>query len=87
MDDPIPLDNLWGKTEDQAVSDLQQAGNPQAGNPEGVSEVEMTVDPYFPSTIPSVDEHLKGKAVHFGGRNRLFLDCHAKFLKDRRTSR
>ena len=83
--DPVPLDNFWGKTEDQAVFDLQQANNPQAGNPTGSSEVELAVDPYFPRTIPSVSAELKGKAVHFGGRNRLFLDSHVKFFKDRRT--
>lgn len=85
-DDPVPLDNLWGKSEDQAVSDLHLAHNPQAGDPEGVSDVEMAVDPYFPKTIPSVPASLKGKSIHFGGRNRLFLDWHVKFLKDRRTN-
>lgn len=84
-DDPVPLDNLWGKSEDQAVRDLQLAGNPQVGSPNGTSDVEMAVDAYFPRTIPSVPPALKGKAVHFGGRNRLFLDWHAKFLKDART--
>lgn len=85
LDDPIPLDNLWGKTEEQSVSDLQLAKNPQVGFPEGVSDVEIAVDPYFPRTISSVPEELKGKSAHFGGRNRLFLDWHAKFLKDPRT--
>lgn len=85
-DDPVPLDNFWGKTEDRAVDDLQAANNPQAGNPQGISDVEIAVDPYFPRTIPSVSASLKGKAVHFGGRNRLFLDWHVKYLKDRRTS-
>lgn len=84
-DDPVPLDDLWGKTEDQSVNDLHIAKNPQAGDPQGVSDVEMAVDPYFPNSIPSVPASLKGKAVHFGGRNRLFLDWHVKFLKDRRT--
>lgn len=84
-DDPVPLDDLWGKSEDQAVSDLDVAKNPQAGTPQGVADVEMAVDPYFPYTIPSVSAALKGKSVHFGGRNRLFLDWHVKFLKDRRT--
>jgi len=84
-DDPVPLDDLWGKTEDQAVNDLHLAHNPQAGDPQGVSEVEIAVDPYFPNSIPSVSASLKGKSVHFGGRNRLFLDWHVKFLKDRRT--
>lgn len=83
--DPVPLDNFWGKTPDQAVADLQVAGNAQAGNPNGVSDVELAVDPYFPSTIPAVDTALKGLAVHTGGRNRLFLDGHAKWLRDIRT--
>jgi len=83
--DPVPLDNFWGKSPDQAVTDLQAANNPQAGNPTGVAEVELAVDPYFPATIPTVDVSLKGLAVHFGGRNRLFLDSHAKWLRDIRT--
>jgi len=83
---PVPLDNLWGKSPEQAVSDLQQAGNPQVGFPEGVADVEIMVDPYFPRTIPTVPDELKGKSSHFGGRNRLFLDLHAKFLKDARTN-
>jgi prepilin-type N-terminal cleavage/methylation domain-containing protein len=84
-DDPIPLDNLWGKTELQAVADLQAAQNPQVGYPEGPADVEVAVDPYFPSTIPTVPENLRGRAVHFGGRNRLFLDSHVKYLRDART--
>ncbi|HRK20775.1 MAG TPA: prepilin-type N-terminal cleavage/methylation domain-containing protein [Fimbriimonadaceae bacterium] len=84
-DDPVPLDNLWGKSEDQAVSDLQAANNPQVGRPEGVADVEMLVDPYFPGTIPSAPTALRGRSMHFGGRNRLFLDWHAKYLRDART--
>jgi prepilin-type processing-associated H-X9-DG protein len=84
-DDPVPLDNLWGKTEAQALSDLQAAGNPQVGYPESVADIENAVDPYFPRTIPTVPEALKGRAVHFGGRNRLFLDGHVKYLRDPRT--
>jgi prepilin-type N-terminal cleavage/methylation domain-containing protein len=84
-DDPIPLDDLWGKTELQAVADLQAAQNPQVGYPEGPSDVELAVDPYFPNTIPTVAEDLRGRAVHFGGRNRLFLDTHVKYLRDART--
>ena len=84
-DFPIPLDNLWGKSPEQAVADLQAAQNPIVGRPEGVADVEMAVDPYFPATIPSVPAELKGASVHFGGRNRLFLDWHAKYLKDPRT--
>lgn len=81
----MPLDNLWGKSPEQAVVDLQAAGNPTVGFPQGTSEVAMTWDPYFPSTIPSTPSGLRGKAVHPGGYNRLFLDCHAKYFKDRRT--
>ena len=86
-DEPIPLDNFWGKSEEQAVTDLQAANNPQAGNPQGSSQVELIVDPYFPKTIPSVLADMKGKTAHFGGRNRLMLDLHASILKDVRTDR
>jgi prepilin-type N-terminal cleavage/methylation domain-containing protein/prepilin-type processing-associated H-X9-DG protein len=84
-DDPVPLDDLWGKTELQSVADLQAAQNPQAGFPDGPADVEVAVDPYFPSTIPTVAADLRGRAVHFGGRNRLFLDGHVKYLRDART--
>jgi prepilin-type N-terminal cleavage/methylation domain-containing protein/prepilin-type processing-associated H-X9-DG protein len=84
-DDPVPIDNLWGKTEAQALSDLQAAGNPQVGYPDSVADIEHAVDPYFPRTIPTVPDALKGRAVHFGGRNRLFLDGHVKYLRDPRT--
>jgi prepilin-type N-terminal cleavage/methylation domain-containing protein/prepilin-type processing-associated H-X9-DG protein len=84
-DDPVPLDNFWGKTDVQAVEDLRAANNPQAGIPDGTADAEMAVDPYFPRTIPSVPADLRGRAVHFGGRNRLFLDGHVKFLRDVRT--
>jgi prepilin-type N-terminal cleavage/methylation domain-containing protein len=84
-DSPVPLDNFWGKTELQAVEDLKAAGNPQAGSPEGPADVELALDPYFPATIPSVPAALKGKSVHMGGRNRLFLDYHVKYFRDYRT--
>jgi len=84
-DNPVPLDNFWGKTEEQAVADLQIAGNPQAGNPAGSADAELLVDPYFPRTIPSVAAGLRGRSVHQGGRNRLFLDGHVKWLRDPRT--
>ena len=85
-DDPVPLDDFWGKTPDQAVRDLDLANNPQAGTPDGVADVEMVVDPYFPGTIPTTPPLLRGKAVHFGGRNRLFLDWHVRFFRDFRTN-
>ena len=84
-DDPVPLDNLWGKTDFQAVSDLQAANNPQAGFPNGPADVEIAVDPYFPRTIPTVPAALRGRSVHMGGRMRLFLDSHVKYLRDHRT--
>jgi prepilin-type N-terminal cleavage/methylation domain-containing protein/prepilin-type processing-associated H-X9-DG protein len=86
VSEPIPLDNFWGKSDEQAVSDLAAANNPTAGTPQGVADVELAVDPYFPRTIPTVAAELKGLAVHVGGRNRLFLDGHAKWMRDARTN-
>ncbi len=84
VDEPIPLDNFWGKTAEQCVTDLAQANNPVAGKPSSASDVELAVDPYFPATIPSVAPELKGRAVHRRGRNRLLLDTHAEFFPDAR---
>ena len=84
--DPVALDNFWGKTEEQAISDLQFANNPQAGKPQSVSETELALDPYFPRTITAVPVDLRGKSVHRGGRNRLFLDTHVKYFRDIRTN-
>lgn len=84
-DEPRPLDVLWGKTDTEAVNDLRAANNPQAGRPDGAADIELAVDPYFPRTIPTVPPALKGRAVHQGGRNRLFLDTHVKYLRDIRT--
>jgi prepilin-type N-terminal cleavage/methylation domain-containing protein len=83
-DDPVPLDNFWGKTIEQSVVDLREAKNPQAGTPSGPVEVEWVVDPYFPNTVSSLPSDLKGRAVHARGRNRLMLDAHAEFARDRR---
>jgi prepilin-type N-terminal cleavage/methylation domain-containing protein len=85
-DDPIPLDNFWGKTIEQTVSDLYAANNPTAGLPNGPEDVELAVDPYFPNTVPALPPELKGRAVHRGGRNRLFEDVHVEFLRDPRTN-
>jgi hypothetical protein len=43
------------------------------------------VDPYFPGTVPTVQADLKGRAIHPGGRNRVFADQHVQYLKDSRT--
>ena len=85
FDDPIPQDNFWDKTIDTAVHDLRAANNPFIGVPSGLSEVEMMVDPYYPNTISSLPPAIRGLAVHSGGRNRLFLDWHVEFFRDRRT--
>ncbi len=83
-DDPVPLDNFWLKTQEQALQDLRVANNPAVGRPESLSDVELAVDPYFPQTIPTVAAELKGAAVHRRGRNRLMLDLRAEFLRDAR---
>lgn len=85
--DPVPLDNLWGRTELEAVNALREANNPQAGQPGGPADVELTVDVYFPNSIAAVAEELKGRAAHRGGRNRLMLDGHVHFFRDNRTPR
>jgi prepilin-type processing-associated H-X9-DG protein len=79
------LTNFWGKTEQQAVEDLHAANDPFIGRPNSTAEAELAVDPYFPRTTPTVSTGLRGRAVHFGGRNRLFLDGHVKYLRDSRT--
>lgn len=84
-DPVIALDNFWGKTDLGAVQDLRAANNPITGIPEGPADAELAVDPYFPGTIPSIPSTIRGRSVHFGGRNRLFLDGHVKYLRDHRT--
>ncbi len=84
-DDPVGLEDFWGKTAAQAVSDLQAANDPLVGPISGPVDVEMAVDPYFPNTTPSVSPELKGRTIHAGGRCRVFLDGHVQFLKDSRT--
>ena len=84
-DDPVPLDNFWGRTEADSVTSLRAANNPQAGSPGGASEVELTVDVYFPNTIGTATPELKGRTAHPKGRNRLMLDSHVEFTRDART--
>lgn len=85
-DDPVPLDNFWAKTVEQCVADLNTLASPLIGKPTGPSDVELAVDPYFPRTIPTVAPELRGRAAHPRGRNRLFLDGHAEFLRDARLN-
>jgi prepilin-type N-terminal cleavage/methylation domain-containing protein len=84
-DDPVPDDDFWGRTEAEAAEHLWLANNPAAGLPNGPSEVELVVDVYFPRTIATVPNSLKGRSAHRGGRNRLMLDGSAAFLRDART--
>jgi hypothetical protein len=84
--DPVPLDNLWGKTDEQGLADLQVANNPQVGRPEGVADVELAVDPYFPANHSVGCGGAEGPRRARRGRNRLFLDSHAKWLRDIRTN-
>src|ERR1019366_4152230 len=80
-DDPVGLEDFWGKTQAQAVTDLQAANDPLVGLVTGPCDVELSVDAYFPNTVPSVAPELRGRTVHPGGRNRVLLDGHAQYLK------
>jgi hypothetical protein len=84
-DDPVGLEDFWGKKTAPAVSDLQAANDPTVGPISGAVDVELAVDPYFPGTIATVDANLKGRTIHAGGRCRVFLDGHVQFIKDART--
>ena len=84
-DDPVGLEDFWGKTETKAISDLQSTNDATIGLINGASDVELAVDPYFPNTIPTVGSNLKGFTIHPGGRCRIFLDGHVQFIKDART--
>lgn len=86
VDEPVPLDNFWGRRESECVASLRAANHPIAGQPNGPAEVELVVDVYFPGTIPSVAPELRGRSAHPAGRNQLMLDGHARFLRDRRLS-
>jgi hypothetical protein len=84
-DDPVGLEDFWGKSESQAVADLQSTNDPTVGPIHGTTDVELVVDPYFPKTIPTVVPGLLGRTIHGGGRCRVFLDGHVQFIKDTRT--
>jgi prepilin-type processing-associated H-X9-DG protein len=84
-DDPVELDNFWGKPEEQCAPDLREANNRFIGLPSGPVEVELVVDPYFPNTIGSIPGDIRGWSAHLGGRNRLMLDGHVEHFKDART--
>jgi prepilin-type N-terminal cleavage/methylation domain-containing protein len=83
-DDPVVRDDFWGKTPEQAFADLVAANDSTVGYIQSFSDVEITVDPYFPNTIPSVPAGLSGHGGQTGGRNRLLMDSHVAFFKDTR---
>lgn len=85
MSDPTMLEDFWTKSVSQAVANLKSANDPTVGIINGVTDVELAVDPYFPKTIPTVAPELLGRTVHAGGRCRVFLDDHVQFIKDART--
>ncbi len=85
FDEPVALDNFWGKTPENSLRELREANNPNAGQPDSPTDVELAVDPYFPGTVPSLPAELKGRSVHRRGRNALMLDGHAAFLRDPRV--
>jgi prepilin-type N-terminal cleavage/methylation domain-containing protein/prepilin-type processing-associated H-X9-DG protein len=87
LSDPTMLEDFWTKTAAEAVADLIAANDPLLGQIIGPTDVELAVDPYFPSTTPSVDPALRGRTIHQGGRNRVYLDGHVQFIKDSRTPR
>ncbi len=84
-DNPVGLEDFWAKTESQAVSDLESTNDPTVGFIGGPSDVELVVDPYFPNTVPTVPAGFSGHTIHGGGRCRVYLDGHTRFLKDVRT--
>jgi prepilin-type N-terminal cleavage/methylation domain-containing protein len=83
-DNPVPLDDFWGKPFSQVIPDLQAANDPTVGQPTSPSDVEWVVDPYFPGTIPTVAASLHGLSPHHGGMDRLYLDTHVQYSKDPR---
>ena len=88
MSDPTMQEDFWTKTEVQAVADLKSANDATLGIINGPSDVELAVDPYFPSTPTGatvVLPELKGRTIHPGGRNRVYLDGHVQYIKDART--
>ena len=82
----IPLDNFWGKRVGQCLQDLRAADNPFIGRPNGVVDVELVADAYFPSTVPDAPREVAGKGPHGSWVNRAYLDGHAAASRDRRLA-
>ena len=86
-DDPVPNDNFWGKSESDCVSGMRDNNDPNAPTLTGPADLELAVDIYLPNTVAALPDDLKGRSAHPGGRNRLWLDGHADYLRDGRTPR
>ena len=86
-EDAVAPDNFWGKTIEQCLSDLRSENNPTIGLPGGPSDVELSVDPYFPGTVKSLPDKIRGRSVHRKGRNRLYVDGHVQFVRDPRLKK
>jgi prepilin-type N-terminal cleavage/methylation domain-containing protein len=84
-DNPVGLEDFWGKTESQAVADLASTNDPTIGLINGASDVELAVDPYFPNTVPTAPPGTSGHTIHPGGRCRVYLDGHVQYIRDART--
>ena len=84
-DDPVGLEDFWGKADTKAISDLQSTNDPTIGPINSAADVELFVDPYYPKTVPTVPAGFKGRTIHAGGRDRVFLDGHTQYIKDART--
>jgi prepilin-type N-terminal cleavage/methylation domain-containing protein len=84
-DNPVGIEDFWGKFETRAVSDLESTNDPTVGPISGPVDVELVVDPYYPKTVPTVPAGFSGHTIHAGGRCRAFLDGHTQFLLDPRT--
>jgi len=83
-DPDIPLDNFWGKSPEQAVADLERAGNPRAPPPRGPHDLELVVDVYYPASAPGLEPELAGRSAHRGGRHRLLLFGNVDYIRDAR---
>jgi len=84
-DDPVGLEDFWGKSEAQAVADLQSTNDPTIGYISGPVDVELVVDPYYPNTVPTVPAGFSGFTIHAGGRSRVYMDGHVQYIRDVRT--
>ena len=84
FDDPVPLDDFWGKTRTTALADLMIATNATVGMVNSAADVEFVTDVYFPSTVSGLADDVRGRAAHPRGRNRLYLDGHVGWWRDDR---